>query len=68
MVGKRLKQWETKVGEAIVCAEQAANESMLPQTVFRDAESGGWWHTHAMALRLAKAECIRTVLPVRYFN
>jgi hypothetical protein len=68
MRAKQLKRWETKVDEAVALAEEAANVSMLPQTVFRDADSGGWWHTHSMATRLAKAECNRTVLPERYFQ
>ena len=59
---------ETSVHEAISHAEGIANSSMLPQTVYRNEDSGGWWHTNALAPLLAKAELNVTILPVRYFN
>ena len=55
--------------EAMDQAAQAADSSMLPQTVFADAESHGWMHTWNGARRIERAtEMHVTVLPVRYFT
>ena len=40
----------------------------MPQTVYRDSESGGWWHIHPDANRLHKAEVHVTFLPANYFR
>lgn len=57
------------LGPAVHQARKFADESGMPQTVYRDSESGGWWHTNPFALRLSGPGCLRalTVLPARYF-
>jgi hypothetical protein len=55
--------------DAVLRAAAAADEFMLPQTVYRDAESGGWWHTHALADRLQRAPDVAvTMIPAGYFT
>lgn len=60
---------ETSKREAIEAAKAAADASSLPQTVFRDADSCGWWHTNSLANRLhgAKTKVFATYLPSNYF-
>jgi len=59
----------TSLASAIHSAEQAANESMLPQTVFMDSQSHGWWHTWNGARRIERAAKLHvTVLPAKYFS
>lgn len=53
---------------ALADAERAADESMLPQTVFTDALSHGWANTWWGARRIERATKVHvTVLPARYF-
>lgn len=58
---------ETSIAQAQHAAERMANTSGLPQTVYRNADSGGWWHTNALAPLLANSEKFVTVLPDRFF-
>lgn len=58
---------DTSLSEAILCARSGSEASQLPQTVYRNADSGGWWHTNAFARILAGAELSVTILPPRYF-
>lgn len=59
---------DTTKAEAENHASVLANQCGLPQTVYRNADSGGWWHTNALAPLLQKAEVTVTVLPSRYFS
>lgn len=59
---------ETKVESAIDAAGRAADSFGLPQTVYKDADSCGYWHIHAFARRLEKAEIVLTMLPTYYFR
>lgn len=59
---------ETAPDAAIGAAHRGADLSGLPQTVYRDGDSCGWWHTNALADRLRKAQLMLTVLPARYFS
>lgn len=59
--------FETPRRAALSYAEVAADASGLPQTIFRDHDSAGWWHTHSLAGRLAKSELWISMLPSRYF-
>jgi hypothetical protein len=54
--------------EAQRYAECAADAYLLPQTVYRNADSGGWWHTNPFASFLRNAELHVTVLPTTYFT
>ena len=67
-----MSRWNTDTSkhEAIEHAHATANESMLPQTVYRDRDSGGWWHINFAARRLEQRGCelLVTVLPRRYFS
>ena len=61
---------DTKPHEAINAATLAADASWLPQTVYRGPDSGGWWHTQAMAGMLMRPSIsvLVTILPRNYFN
>lgn len=58
---------DTTMRQAQDAPERAADRHGLPQTVYRDQDSGGWWHTNALAPRLTRAEVAFTALPTRYF-
>ncbi len=58
----------TTMDQAIEHAIDVANRSSLPQTVYADDESGGWWHAATGARRLKDATLVLTVLPQRYFR
>lgn len=59
---------ETTLMSAINHATRAADKFMLPQTVYRNAESAGWGHTNPLSRLLEKAELALTVLPERFFG
>lgn len=68
-----LRDWppdrdECTLRSAEGAAEKAADQFRLPQTVYRDGESGGYWHTNPFADRLRNAEVIVTYLPANYFT
>jgi hypothetical protein len=53
---------------AIICATRAASEIGLPLTVYRNADSGGWWYTNSLASCLTRSEVHATFLPTNYFQ
>lgn len=59
---------DTSVLAAKLHAARTANESMLPQTIFRTPDTAGWWHTHCHSRLLSRAEVFATILPTRYFQ
>lgn len=59
---------DTKKTEAISHAEREADRSMIPQTIFRNEDSAGWWHTNPFASLLKRSEVYMSVLPSRYFR
>lgn len=59
---------DVRLEEAIQTAYRSSDETGLPQTVYRDGDSGGWSHTNAFASRLVRAELAVTALPTRYFT
>jgi hypothetical protein len=59
---------DTKLPEAIARAQHYADMTSIPQTVYRNEESAGWWHTHSFANLLKSAELHVTFLPYYYFN
>ena len=59
---------DTSLQTAQNSAVPMADQCGLPQTIYRNADSGGWWHTNALAPLLQKSEVSVTVLPVRYFS
>lgn len=59
---------DTNLQAAQDSAVRVADQCGLPQTIYRNADSGGWWHTNALAPLLQKSEVSVTVLPFRYFN
>lgn len=63
-----LDRLDTSLLVAKLHAKRSADEFCLPQTIFRTAESGGWWHTNSLARVLDKAEVFATILPARYFQ
>lgn len=60
-------EMETKQHEAIDSAQRVADSCGLPQTVYCNGESGGWWHRNALSNLLWHAEVSLTVLPIGYF-
>ncbi|MGT2457708.1 hypothetical protein ACU4GI_32930 [Cupriavidus basilensis] len=64
----QLVNYDTSRDHAEHCATRAADTHGLPQTVFRDKDSCGWWHTNSLAGRLDRAELAVTMLPARYFT
>ena len=62
-----MNSFETTVKEAESSARRMADKAMLPQTIFRNTETNGWWHTNPLAPVLNKSEVVVTVLPARYF-
>jgi len=58
------------IREAIQIAESDADQSCLPQTVYRTKSSYGWASkpTHARVLEASDTELHMTVLPRRYFH
>lgn len=63
-----LRSWEIKRSAAQVMAMRAADTYGLPQTVYRNADSAGWAHTHPFASFLARSEVFVTVLNSNYFS
>ena len=59
---------DTSLLAAKLHAVRSADETMLPQTIFRTPDTSGWWHTNCHARVLAKAEVVATILPARYFQ
>jgi hypothetical protein len=59
---------DTSVLAAKLHAARAADETMMPQTIFRTPDTSGWWHTNCHARVLTKAEVFATILPARYFQ
>jgi len=59
---------DTSLLAAKLYAKRGADSSGLPQTIFRTADTAGWWHTHCHARVLEKAEVFATILPARYFQ
>ena len=58
---------DTTIKEAEASARRMADKAMLPQTIYRDSDSSGWWHTNPLSPRLEKSEVFVTVLPARFF-
>ncbi|QJE03700.1 hypothetical protein HH212_26765 (plasmid) [Massilia forsythiae] len=48
-------------------AMRAADETGLPMTVFRTADTHGWAYTNPISRVLHKAEVFVTILPARFF-
>lgn len=59
---------ETTKLEAEQAASRMANMSGLPQTVYRNENSGGWWHINSLAPILGRADVYITVLPINFFR
>lgn len=58
---------DTTQTEAISHAQYAADKYCLPQTIFRNEDTRGWWHTNPFASVLGSADVYMTVLPERFF-
>lgn len=59
---------ETTQDEAVAAAKRASDEYALPQTVFKNEDTCGWWHTNPLSTALKGAQVVMTVLPSRYFS
>ena len=59
---------DTRIDHACDRAAVNANAFMLPQTVYRNADSAGWASTNPFSGLLHKAEVWVTMLPARYFT
>ena len=59
---------DTRIEPACDRAAAKASEYMLPQTVYRNADSAGWSSTNPFSGLLHKAEVWVTMLPARYFT
>lgn len=64
----KLDSLDTRLPEGIHWAVHHSFESGLPQTVYRDASSGGWWTMQALSPALGKAQVALTVLPPRWWS
>jgi hypothetical protein len=60
--------FEITVDEAIVSARLAAEQRLLPQTVFRKLYNKHWWHAHPLCRLHERIELRLTVLPLNYFS
>jgi len=58
----------TSLPSAVSLAARAADQSELPQTVFRNKDSMGWANTNALSTLLDRSETRLTVLPKRFFS
>jgi hypothetical protein len=56
------------LAEAVEAAQRAADNFGLPQTVLRNADTCGWWHSNPFARSIAVSELHATYLPARYFS
>lgn len=63
-----VRSTDTSLASATVHAETMADDTGLPQTVYRNENSGGWWHTNSLADLLRNADVFMTALPKRYFS
>jgi hypothetical protein len=52
---------------AVARAASVASESAIPQTVYSNQTSGGWWHTNFLANLLRDSTVFVTMLPINYF-
>lgn len=59
---------DTKPEEAVEHAKAASDQYGLPQTVYSNADSGGWWHTHPYAKLLHGSKMLVTILPENFFR
>lgn len=59
-------------GVSLFCARlyavRAADESGVPQTVFRDVRTGGWSYSNWLTQMSCNAETSVTILPRQYFH
>lgn len=53
---------------AIESAIHTADKLWLPQTVYRNQETCGWYHTNSSATVLGRSEVHATFLPKCYFH
>lgn len=63
----RLDQGSSRLA-AEMYAVRRADECGVPQTVFRNPQVAGWWHTNPFASILINSEIFITILPSRYFH
>ena len=54
--------------QSFEAAQRAADNFGLPQTVLRNADTCGWWHSNPFARSIAVSELHATYLPARYFS
>lgn len=59
---------DTRPEEAVEHAKAASDQYGLPQTVYSNEDSGGWWHTNALANLLHASKMLVTILPGNYFR
>lgn len=59
---------ETTQEHAMRAALQTADKTGISQTVFRNADTCGWWYTHPFATVLGRSELFVTILPERWFQ
>lgn len=59
---------DTKQEEAVAHATMCSDKFGMPQTVYKNADSGGWWHTNAFARLLERAQVFVTMLPENYYR
>lgn len=49
-------------------AARKADECGIPQTIFKNEWTAGWWHTNPFASVLSRSKIFITILPARYFQ
>jgi hypothetical protein len=59
--------FEMTVDEAMASARLAADQCLLPQTVFRKINKNQWWHAHPLCRLHERIEQRFTVLPLNCF-
>jgi hypothetical protein len=60
--------FEMNVDEAMASARLAADQCLLPQTVFRTINKNQWRHAHPLCRLHERIEQRVTVLPLNYFS
>ena len=62
-----MQAFETTKQEAEISAKKHADLNGIPQTIYTNKTTCGWWHTHAHARLLKSSNQYLTVLPANYF-
>lgn len=60
--------WYVKLEHAIETASRSADQTGLPQTVYRNQDTCGWTNTNAFAGVLNRSTVFATMMPASYWS